>query len=45
MTLSLFFQVWEQHAERRKAELGCVNGCDKTRAGDEVDRAGFGLSW
>ena len=31
--------------ERRKAELGCLDGCDKTRAGDEVDRAGFELSW
>ena len=40
-----FFQVWEQYTERRRAKLGCVDGCDETKAGDEVDRAGFGLSW
>ena len=39
-----FFQVWEQYTERRRAELRCVDGCDETKAGDEVDRAGFGLS-
>ena len=27
-----FFQVWERHMERRRVELGCVDGCDETRA-------------
>ena len=39
-----FFQVWERCTEQQRAELGCVDGCDETKASDEVDHAGFGLS-
>ena len=42
--IPFFFQVWERRTKWRRAELGCVDGCDENRVGDEVDRASFGLN-